>query len=221
MISSTVGKKILMAVTGILMALFLVAHALGNAAFLVGQEAINAYAHHLQSLGPLLWLERAIMLGVLVVHIWMGLSLTLENWKAKPEKYQVRRYVKTGFASRTMLYTGLIILAFLIYHLLHFTIRVTNPGISEFVDASGRHDVYTLALRSFEQAVITLLYIAGLAAVLLHLWHGLGSFFQTMGWNTDRSMPLVDAGGKVVATVLFLGFIAIPITLFFLVRVNA
>jgi succinate dehydrogenase / fumarate reductase cytochrome b subunit len=220
-IHSIVGKKILMAVTGILMALFLVGHALGNSTFLIGQEAINTYAHHIQSLGPLLWLERLIMLAVLAVHIWMGLSLTLENWKAKPQKYQVKRYVRTEFASRTMIYTGLIILAFLIYHLLHFTIRVTHPDISGLHDAAGRHDVYTLALRSFGQVLVSLIYLVGLAAVLLHLWHGLGSFFQTMGWNSDRTMATTDIGGKIAAAVLFLGFMAIPITLFVLLRINA
>jgi succinate dehydrogenase / fumarate reductase cytochrome b subunit len=206
------GKKILMALTGLLMLMFLLAHMLGNLAFHLGPEAINAYARHLQDLGPLLWVQRIFLILVLILHVWLGISLSLENYRANAVKYTVRKYQRATPASRSMIYTGLIILAFAIYHLLHFTFRVTTPEIYQFTDPTGHLDIYKMAGLGFASPVVVLLYLGGLVAVLLHIWHGLGSLLQTMGFNSDFYQPLVEKGSNTIAVVLFLGFISIPVT---------
>lgn len=206
------GKKILMALSGLLMLMFLLAHMLGNLAFHLGPEAINSYARHLQDLWPLLWSQRIFLVLVLILHVWLGISLSLENYQASSAKYAVRKYQRATPASRSMIYTGLVILGFVIYHLLHFTFRVTNPEIYQFTDQAGHLDVYRMAGLGFASPLVVLLYLGALVAVLLHVWHGLGSLLQTMGWNSAFYHPLVEKGSNTVAVVLFLGFISIPIT---------
>lgn len=205
-------RKLLMAGTGILLALFLVGHMLGNTTIFGFYGGINAYAHHIQGLGPLLWLIRLFMFTVLVLHVLFGVILTLENWKARPERYQVVRYQRTNLAGRTMLYSGLIVLAFVVYHLLHFTLRVTNPEISHLQDSLGRHDVFRMVVSSFTNIVIVLAYSIGLLALFFHLSHGIYSLFQTMGWNNEQIMPVTEGFGKGLAIVLLLGFLLIPLT---------
>ncbi|MFP4213277.1 MAG: succinate dehydrogenase cytochrome b subunit [Desulfohalobiaceae bacterium] len=206
------GKKILMALSGLLMLMFLLAHMLGNLAFHLGPEAINSYAKHLQDLGPLLWSNRIFLILVLILHVWLGISLSLENYRAGGAKYAVRNYQRATLASRSMIYTGLVILIFTIYHLLHFTFRITNPEIYQFTDPTGHLDIYKMAGLGFASPITVLLYLVGLIAVLLHIWHGVGSLLQTMGWNSDYYQPLVERGSNTVALVLFLGFISIPVS---------
>jgi len=207
---TSVGRKLLMAWTGILMVLFLLGHMLGNLSFYWGAEALNAYAEHLRALGPLLWAERVFMAGVLLLHILLGISLAWENFRAKPVRYAKRNYQQTGPTSRSMLYTGLLILGFLIYHLLHFTVRVTNPSIYRAASGDGHFGVYQMAEMSFQIPWISLIYLGALVAVLLHLYHGIGSFFQSTGWNTDRTMGCVNKGSVAVAAVLFAALVSIP-----------
>ncbi len=207
---TSVGKKLLMALTGILMVLFLVGHMLGNLSFYWGADALNAYAEHLRALGPALWVERLIMAGVLVLHVALGLTLFWENSRAKPERYAKSAYQEAGPASRTMLYTGLAILAFVVYHLLHFTVRVTNPAIYEAASGEGHFGVYQMAEMSFQNPWISLIYFLAVAAVLIHLSHGVGSFFQSVGWNTDRTMAWVQTGSYVLAGILFATLVSIP-----------
>jgi succinate dehydrogenase / fumarate reductase, cytochrome b subunit len=110
-----------------------------------------------------------------------------------------------------MLISGLLVLAFLVYHLLHFTFRVTNPNLSHGVDALGRHDIYTMVVRSFQQMPIALAYIAGMACVCLHLSHGVASAFQTLGFTTERTIPILSWISRLFALAVFLGYISIPI----------
>ncbi len=205
-------RKILMAGTGILLALFLLGHMLGNTTIFGFYGGINAYAHHIQGLGPLLWLIRLVMLAVLLIHVFFAIVLTLENRKAKPNRYQVRAYQRTDFAGRTMIYTGLIILAFLLYHLLHFTLGLTNPDLYHLQDSAGRHDVFSMVVRSFQNIFIALAYTIGLVALFFHLSHGAYSLFQTMGWNSDRFMPATEGFGKGLAVLLLVGFLLIPVS---------
>ncbi len=209
---SAVGRKLIMALTGILMVLFLCAHVLGNMAFHFGPDAINAYAAHLKSLPPLLWLERAAMLAALAVHIWFGITLTLENYRSRPVNYTYRKYLTATFSSRTMIFTGLAILAFIIYHLLHFTVKVTSPENYYTIGPEGHLDVYKMAGLSFAHPFITIVYIIALAAVLLHIWHGIASFFQTFGWNNDTTRPVVERASYTASVLIFLLFISIPLS---------
>ena len=209
----TVARKILMGVTGIFLLLFIVGHMLGNTTIFGGQGSLNSYAHHIHSLGPLIWLERIFLSAVAVVHIGFGILLTLENRQARPAGYVKRHYVRSTVFSRTMIYSGLVVLAFVVFHLFHFTFRVTHPEISHLIDAAGRHDVYSMVVLSFQKGAISLIYIAGLLALLFHLSHGVLSLFQTMGWNSDRFISVIDKAGKGAAIVLFIGFIAVPVSI--------
>ena len=129
---SSVGRKIIMAVTGIVLVSFVCVHLLGNSSLFFGADAINAYAQKLHSLGPFVWVFRLVMLAAFAIHIFFGIQLTLENKAATPEKnVQVKR-LKTGFGAETMVISGLILLAFVVYHLLHFTVRVPGLGVYEF-----------------------------------------------------------------------------------------
>ena len=208
-LSSTVGKKILMAITGFLLILFLCVHLLGNS--FIYFNLINAYGQRLHSVPPLVWAARIGMVILFAVHIFFGITLTLENWAARPQAYKVKKSLRATFAGRTMIWTGLVIAAFLIYHILHFAMKVTNPDISQFEDDLGRDDVFRMIVLSFQNVLIAGGYIAALIAVFLHLYHGIQSFVQTFGLNSDASIPVVEKTGGGIAFILFLGYVSIPV----------
>lgn len=212
LLTNAVGRKVLMAASGLLMVLFVVVHLLGNSSIFVGPDGINAYAEKLHSLGPLVWIFRAVMLALLLVHVWFGVTLTLENSAANPSKYAVNRKLKATFSSETMIWTGLVLLAFIVWHLLQFTVRVT-PDIVKGVDAQGRYDVFTMVLNSFQHTWIALLYVAAMITLFLHLSHGIQSFFQTLGLSNDRTLPTYNALGKVVSAIFLVAYSAIPVTI--------
>lgn len=210
---STVGRKILMAVTGQMMVLFVIAHALGNSTIYFSD--LNAYAASLRALPVLLWAIRVFLFALLCLHVYLGIVITLENRKAKPEAYAVADHLSATFAGRNMIWTGAIIGAFLVYHLLHFTIQVIYPQFSALrhLDALGRPDVFMMVVRSFRHIGIVSFYIISVAGLLLHLSHGIQSSFQTWGLNNDRTMPYFTRGGTAAAVVLFLGYAAIPVVI--------
>lgn len=212
LLTNAVGRKVLMAASGLLMVLFVVVHLLGNSSIFVGPDGINAYAEKLHSLGPLVWIFRAVMLALLLVHVWFGVALTLENSAANPAKYAVSKKLKATFSGETMIWTGLALLAFLVYHLLQFTVRIT-PDIVQGVDAKGRYDVFTMVVGSFRSTTISLIYVAAMVALFLHLSHGIQSFFQTVGLANDRTLPTYNALGKVVSVIFLVGYCAIPVTI--------
>ncbi|NNG45482.1 MAG: succinate dehydrogenase cytochrome b subunit, partial [Deltaproteobacteria bacterium] len=144
-LTNTVGRKILMAVSGFFMLLFVITHLLGNSTIFFGQSALNTYAEKLHSLGPLVWAFRAFMLAMLGIHVIFGVLLTLENWAANPKKYAVNKKLKTNFSSETMIWTGVLLFAFLVYHLLQFTLRVT-PDILPAAVAERPGDVYSMVI---------------------------------------------------------------------------
>src|SRR5262249_38660177 len=127
---SSVGKKMIVAITGIILILFVIGHLLGNLQIFVGPDWINGYSQHLRDLGPLLWVIRLFLLAAVIVHIWLTIQLAIENRRARSEGYIDRHYVKATFASRHMVMSGLIVLAFIIYHLAHFTVRATVRRLS-------------------------------------------------------------------------------------------
>ena len=209
-LTSSIGKKTLMALSGLALLLFVVMHLLGNLLIFLGPDALNAYAKKLEGFGPWLWAVRGGLLVAVAVHIWTSVQLTLENRRARPQPYARYRTVKTTLAARTMLATGILLAIYLAYHLLHFTFRVTNPEISRGVDALGRRDVYTMVVRSFQQVPITFIYVAGMAFVCLHLSHGVGSAFQTLGLTNERTLPALNWSSRLFALVMFFGYISIP-----------
>ncbi len=210
-----VGRKIVMAVSGLMMALFVAAHLLGNTSIFAGPDGINAYAAKLHELWPIVWAYRLVMVVLFSLHLFYGIQLTLENYRAKPKAYAVRKDLSTTFAGKSMIWTGLIIGGFLIYHLLHFTIQVTNPEISagRNLDMAGRPDVFRMVVLSFQKALISFIYIGAMIALALHLTHGMQSFFQTLGLNNDRTLPVITKSGTLAAVIIFLGYIAIPLVI--------
>ena len=203
-----------MALSGLVLVGFIISHLLGNLLIFRGPEALNAYAQKLRHYGALLWAARAFLLVAVLVHIKTSMELAIENRRARPQGYRMQRHAETTPAARLMVLSGLLVLTYLVYHLLHFTFRVTNPGISHGVDALGRHDVYSMVVHSFQRAPIALAYIAGMAFVCLHLSHGVGSAFQTLGLSNERTLPLYQWSSRFFALAVFLGYCAIPVTVF-------
>jgi succinate dehydrogenase / fumarate reductase cytochrome b subunit len=211
---TSVGRKLAMAATGQFLLLFLVGHAAGNATLWAG--AINAYAAHLHALPPLVWVFRAVMVSLLGLHAWQGVTLWLENRKAGGGAYAVAGYRRATVASRTMIWTGLTIAAFLLYHLLHLTIQVIHPeaAASAHLDAAGRPDVHRMLVSGLSHPGTAAVYAIGMIALGLHLFHGVASSVQTFGLNGPRSFPWLERCGAVTALVVAAAFLAIPVAIF-------
>jgi len=208
--SDSIGRKAVVAVTGLFMVLFVVVHLLGNSTIFAGPDGINAYAEKLHGLGPFVWAFRGFMAIVLCLHVIFAVLLTLENWAANPGKYAVKKMLKTTFAGETMIWTGLLLLAFLVYHLLQFTVRVT-PDILPAAVATKPGDVFSMVVASFRIPPIALLYVAAMVTLFLHLSHGIQSIFQTIGLNNEKTMPQFGALGKVLSALFLVGYSAIPV----------
>lgn len=208
--SDSIGRKAVVAVTGLCMVLFVVVHLLGNSTIFAGPDGINAYAEKLHGLGPFVWAFRLVMLVLLALHVIFAVLLTLENRDANPGKYAVKKMLKANFASETMIWTGLLLLAFLVYHLLQFTVRIT-PDIVLGTDAKNRVDVFTMVFSSFRITPIALVYVAAMVTLFLHLSHGIQSIFQTIGLNNDKTMPQFGMLGKLLSALFLVGYSAIPV----------
>lgn len=212
-LGNTTARKIVMALSGMLMAVFVAAHLLGNTSFFRGPSSLNAYAEMLQGLGPFLWLFRLAMLAAVSLHVLYGVRLTLENRAAKPQAYAISKTLRTTLAARTMIWSGCATGLFLGYHLYHFTFHLVAPDISSAAlrDSSGRPDVFSMILLNFKKTGIVALYLVGVSALMLHLLHGIGSMMQTLGLNTERTQPWVIRLGSIAAVLIGIGLISIPI----------
>src|ERR1700722_9623049 len=162
--SSSVGKKFVMAVTGLALFLFVVGHLAGNLQVFLGWDEINRYGDFLQTNLELLWPARIGLLVMVFLHIWSAIQLTIETRAARPQAYAQREVVAASYASRTMIWSGLSIAAFIIYHLLHFTLQVqginfTGKSFVDLHDAKGRHDVYAMLVLGFKNPVVAGFYI--------------------------------------------------------------
>ncbi|MFZ5980387.1 MAG: succinate dehydrogenase cytochrome b subunit [Candidatus Zixiibacteriota bacterium] len=209
----SVGKKLLMAVSGAIAFAYLLGHMLGNLQVFVGREQLNDYAEFLHSLGWFLWIIRIFLLAFFAIHIWKGIQLKLENWASRPQRYVRNNTVQASLASRTMIWTGLTVLFFVVYHILHYTVRITNPSYQTMVDEAGRPDVYSMVVHGFQNPAITVVYIIAVGLVCYHLTHGFASMFQSAGLNNPRFQPTLDRLAWFFAIVLFLGFISGPIAI--------
>lgn len=219
--SSSIGRKILMAISGQAMVLFAVVHLLGNSSIFGWLNGgINAYAEHLHSLPlPIIIAFRLVMLILVCVHIWFGIQLTIENRGGRPQQYAVKSTQKATFASENMIWTGSLLGLFLVYHLAHFTFQVINPETAALQHLVPLHNemvpnVLGMVVAGFNNFFISFIYAAAMIALFLHLSHGIQSFFQTMGWSCDKSQPIIIKLGTLVALVLFLGYVTIPLTIF-------
>ena len=205
-----------MAVSGGALFLFVVGHLLGNLQIFLGPEAINRYGHFLQSNKEILWPARIGLLVMVVLHIWSAVKLSAENKKARPVPYANWSPTVASYASRTMLMSGLIIAAFIIYHLLHFTVqaKAVNFTGQDFValhDASGRHDVFRMMVAGFSNPLVSGFYVVAMGLLCLHLSHGISAMFQSVGLKDSAYGPVIDRFAKVASWLIFLGYISIPI----------
>jgi succinate dehydrogenase / fumarate reductase cytochrome b subunit len=212
--TSSVGRKFLMAGSGGLLFLFVVGHLLGNLQIFLPPESINNYARYLQTHPELVWPVRLGLLVLLGVHVWAAATLTVENRAARPVSYWGKPApYGAGLASRTMMVTGLALAAFVIYHLLHYTVVVEGVSGTEISlrALKARHDVYAMMVAGFSVWYVSLCYIIGVGALCMHLGHGLGAMFQSLGWKNATYGPCLDRAARVVALVIFLGYSSIPV----------
>lgn len=213
---SSLGRKYLMALSGAALFLFVIGHLAGNLQIFLGPDPINAYGQFLQTTPEILWPARIGLLVMVVVHIWSAVTLAAENKAARPIPYSTWQPTAASYASRTMLMSGLIVAAFIVYHLLHFTaetrsLNFTGQDFAEFHDAKGRHDIYRMMITGFSFPLVSAFYILAVGLLCLHLSHGASAMFQSMGWKNDVCGPFLDRAAKVMATALFLGYSSIPL----------
>ncbi len=213
---SSLGKKFIMALTGLGLFAFVVLHMLGNLQIFLGPEQLNAYGQFLQSKPELVWSARIGLLVLVALHIWSAIKLSAENRAARPVGYGNYRPVGSTYASRTMLMSGLIVFCFIVYHLLHFTVQVKAVNLTgqDFVrleDSAHRHDVYRMMILGFSNLWVSLFYILGMVLLSLHLSHGVSSMFQSLGLKNRKYGSALDKFAMLSAIVLIVGFCSIPI----------
>lgn len=214
-VKSSIGGKVIMALTGLGLVLFVIIHMTGNLQMFLGQEAMNNYAVTLRKVPLLLWLARLGVIGFFVFHVIDGIRLKLQNRAARPVAYVSKNTVKATLASRTMAISGLIILGFLIYHLLHFTLGVTNPEHFGLKDAQGRQDVFNMVVYGFQNVIVAGGYVLAIVLLFAHLSHGAASWLQSLGLNHPKVNGLVKIVAPVVTWLAGLGFISVPLGVLF------
>jgi succinate dehydrogenase / fumarate reductase cytochrome b subunit len=203
-LGSTLGKKVLMAVTGIILFGFVLGHMLGNQQIYLGAERLNHYAELLQANQALLWAVRSVLLFCVAVHIVAAVQVWLRSRAARPVRYRVFRPPAVDYAARTMVWSGPIIALFIIFHLLDLTVGSAHPNYI-------RGDVYHNVIASFSQPVVALVYVAANLLLAFHLYHGLWSLFQTIGWDHPRFGFVRRAVAVLFAVLIGAGNIAIPL----------
>jgi succinate dehydrogenase / fumarate reductase cytochrome b subunit len=204
LLTSTIGLKIIMAATGVILTLFVLGHMVGNLQVFQGAESINAYGKLLHKEPAILWTARLVLLSAVALHIWAFVVLFRKNQEARAVGYRVVARRESSFASRSMRYTGPLILAFIVYHILHMTTGTVHPAFHE-------GDVYGNLVSGLRVVPVALIYVLAMLGLGFHLWHGVWSMFQTLG----VSQPRYDSLGRRVATAVTVlvvaGFSAVPL----------
>jgi succinate dehydrogenase / fumarate reductase cytochrome b subunit len=214
-IYSSIGQKTIVALTGIILVLFLFGHLLGNLTIFLGPDWINSYAQHLKDWSPLLWTVRVILIVAVVLHIYFTMLLWNTAAKATPQKTVFRTHIQTSVFSRTMRLSGFIVFAFVLFHLAHFTWGLVQPEYAHLNTAQGQHNVFEMMVYGFRNPYIVGFYIIGLGLLAFHLSHGIGSLFQTLGISNRRLKPVFNTAGQWIAWLLFVGYVSIPLSVFF------
>ncbi|HZN98365.1 MAG TPA: succinate dehydrogenase cytochrome b subunit [Gemmatimonadales bacterium] len=205
---SSVGKKVIMAVTGLIMVAYLIIHVLANLLVFQGPSKINAYSAFLHGAGGALWAVRLVLLGALVLHVVAAVQLAGRGFDARPVGYAAGREPQVStWASRTIRWGGGLILVFLVYHILHFTVGTAHP---EFVEGDPYHNVSS----GFHNLGVVIVYLVAMAAVGLHLYHGLWSSGRSLGMSPPSPNPFRRAAVLVLALVIWLGFTVIPLAVY-------
>lgn len=205
-LSASIGKKLLMAVTGFCFIGFLIVHLAGNLTLYGGKDLFNSYADHLHALGPLVTVAEWVLLTLALIHIITGLTLFYQNLQARPSRYEVSKFSGgRTIGSATMPYTGVIILAFVIMHLVNF----------HFVNMEGT-TIFEIVTEAFANPFYVLIYVSAMVVVALHVSHGFWSLFQTIGANHPKYMPAIQMLGLIISLVFGIGFGFIPVYLSFM-----
>lgn len=210
---STIGKKTIVAVTGLMMIGFLVLHVLGNLQMFAGRgptietTKMNEYSALLRKEMALLWIARIVLLVSALTHVLFTISLTRQNRLARPENYHMRKTYSTA-ASRMMIYGGLFLLGYIVYHLLHFTVGAVHK------DLFREHDVYQNVIDSFQNPMISAVYILAMLALFAHLYHGTVALFQTLGVSNPNHMKWIKKAGIGLSVIICGGFISIPVAVY-------
>jgi succinate dehydrogenase / fumarate reductase cytochrome b subunit len=206
-LASTNGKKVIMALTGVILFAFVIGHMIGNLQVYEGPERLNAYGHFLHAVPEILWVVRGGLLLAVGLHIWATIGLALRNNEARPVGYARKKNVASDYASRTMYWSGPIVLAFIIFHLLHLTAGMVHPG-TEYIEG----DVYHNVVAGFGVWWVSAWYIFSMILLGTHISHGAWSLFQSLGMNHPRHTPILKSAAAAIAIILVAGYISIPIS---------
>lgn len=219
-----------MAITGLVLVGFVFGHLIGNLQIFAAPDHINGYAHFLQSLGPVLWLVRLVLLVCVGLHIWAAVVLTIESRVARgPTQYGVRKWLQATWASRAMRWTGVIVFFFILYHLAHFSLGIAGHdtfktqlpewtmqhdvkelGVVLAKEGAVVHDVYSMVFLGFKNPIVSLFYIIATTLLSIHLLHGVESLFQTIGWRNGTWCGALRKAVTVLCLFYFLGNLIIP-----------
>jgi succinate dehydrogenase / fumarate reductase cytochrome b subunit len=201
---SSIGKKVVMALSGVVLFGFVVGHMLGNLQVYLGPTALNGYAESLRKVPALLWAARASLLVAAALHVWAAASLTAMNRRARPVGYREKGHRESTYASRTMRWTGVFLLAFIVYHLLHFTWGTVHPS---FVPG----DVYHNVVAGFRVGAVSAFYVAAMLALGLHLYHGVWSMLHTLGFSHPRYDRLRYGAAAAITALVVIANISFPL----------
>jgi len=213
---SSIGRKFLMASTGLVLFGFVAGHLLGNLQIFLPPEKINAYGHMLESLGAGLWLIRGFLLLCLVIHVWLAIQLTLENRAARPQAYGADHVNRATLASRVMARTGFVVLAFIVFHLAHYTVRAGHPEWSEhtYTLADGItkvRDIHTMMIQGFSNTLVSVFYVVAVGILSYHLSHGIVSMFQSFGLKNEKWTAGLERCAVIFCWAYFLLNASIPL----------
>jgi len=214
-LGSSVGRKMVVAVTGLALLGFVIGHMAGNLQMFLGQDALNSYAALLKSKPGLLWGARLGLLAFVGAHIVLALKLAAENKAARPGGYAAHASIQSTANARTMTLTGLMIVAFVVYHLAHLTWGVTNPAdhalVETLADGTTRPDVFSAVVLGFQNPLIAGAYVVAMVLLGLHIGHGIQSVFQTLGLTSSHSRGTFQKLGAGLTWLIVIGNCAMPI----------
>jgi succinate dehydrogenase cytochrome b subunit len=214
-ILTSLGSKVLVALSGLGLAGFVVFHMLGNLQVFQGPDALNTYAAFLREMPMALWTARLGLFAIVSLHIGLAYRLAMHNRRARPVPYAVREYRRASLASRTMALTGSLLVLFIVFHLLHLTAGWVDPSFSDRLDIQGHRDVFAKMVHAFQNPLFVVIYLVGQVVLGLHLGHALSSSLQTLGMEHPMLDRLFRGVGPLVALLVVVGNVAIVLAVAF------
>ena len=211
LLRTTIGRKLIVAATGIVLILFVIGHVSGNMTIYVGPSALNDYAHFLQT-SPMLWVVRLAMLAIVLLHIALGIAVTRENCLARPVTYHAANPWYLRLYQRRMIITGKVLLVFIIGHVAHLTLGAGVGEVYQLKDAGGNADVYSRVVSAFQNAWIAWAYIVAMLLLAMHLKHTVRALFQSLGFFRENYFDFYELLSWVVTLAVVGGFISIPLS---------